>query len=92
MMDFPPLHFNTISMGLPNVHFKGSQVESFTIFLSLKVVFILANNAEPVDVQHYAAFHLGLYCLPKYPLRGFQCTMGEKLNSIFNALLHNNAF
>ena len=27
-------------------------------------------------MQHYAAFHVGLYCLPKYPLRGFQYTKG----------------
>ena len=66
------------------MHFKGSQVESFKIDVFLYFCFfILANNAEPVDVQHYAAFHLGLHCFPKYPLRGFQCTMGEKLNSIF---------
>ena len=27
-------------------------------------------------MQHYAAFHLGLHCLPKYPFRGFQYTKG----------------
>ena len=36
------------------------------IFLSLKIVLILANNADPDEMQHYAAFHLGLHCLPKY--------------------------
>ena len=25
---------------------------------------------------HFAAFHLGLHCLPKYPLRGFRNTKG----------------
>ena len=30
-------------------------------------------------MQHYAAFHLGLHCLPKYPFRGFQYT---KVSSI----------
>ena len=27
-------------------------------------------------MQHYAAFHLGLHCLPKYTFRGFQYTNG----------------
>ena len=27
-------------------------------------------------MQHYAAFHLGLHCLPKNPLRGFQYAKG----------------
>ena len=28
-------------------------------------------------MQHYAAFHLGLHRLPKYPCRGFQYTKKE---------------
>ena len=46
-MDFPP-HIDTLSMGLPILSFKGSKVElrSYDIFLSLKVVLILANNAD----------------------------------------------
>ena len=32
-------------------------------------VLILANSAEPDEMQHYAAFHLGLHCLSKYPFR-----------------------
>ena len=35
------------------------------------VVLILANSADPDEMQHYAAFHLGLHCLPKYPFMGF---------------------
>ena len=66
-MDFP-IHIDTISMGQPILHFKRSQVESlnFEVFLSLKVVLILANSADPYEIQHYAVFHLGLHCLPKY--------------------------
>ena len=30
---------------------------------------ILANSADPDEMQHDAAFHLGLHCLPKYPFR-----------------------
>ena len=38
----------------------------------LKVCFNLANSVDPDEMQHYAAFHLGLHCLHKYPSRGFQ--------------------
>ena len=33
------------------------------------MVLILANSVEPDEMQHYAAFHLGLHCLPNYPFR-----------------------
>ena len=39
-------------------------------------VFIFANNADPDEILHHAAFHLGLHCLPKYLLTGIQ---NEKL-------------
>ena len=29
------------------------------------------NSADPDEMQHSAAFHLGLHCLPKYPFRDF---------------------
>ena len=32
----------------------------------LKIVFVLANNINPDEMPLYAAFHLGLHCLPKY--------------------------
>ena len=65
-MDFP-IHIDTLSMGLPIVHFND-------VFLSLIVVLILANSADPDEMQHYAAFHLGLYCLQKYSFRSFLYT------------------
>ena len=34
------------------------------------MLLILANNADPDEMQHHAAFHLGLRCLPKYLFRG----------------------
>ena len=45
---------------------------------SLKIVFITANSVGLDEMQQYAAFHLGLHCLPKYPFRpwGFQYTKG----------------
>ena len=32
-------------------------------------------------MQHYAAFHLGLHCLPKYPFRGLLVYKGLKQSS-----------
>ena len=39
----------------------------FKIFLSLKIDFVLVNNAGPDEMPQYAAFHLpvGLHFLPK---------------------------
>ena len=62
------IHFDAISKGLPIVHFKGSNEEFFycyviVYFISLYVVLTLGNSADPDEMQHYAAFHLGLHCL-----------------------------
>ena len=38
----------------------------------MKIVFILANSADPDEMQPYTAFHLSLHCLPKYLLIGIQ--------------------
>ena len=72
-MDFS-IHIDTLGMGLSIVYIKGSQVEfsNVCVFRSLKVVIILANRVDPDEIQHYAAFHLGLHCLPKKTLRGCQ--------------------
>ena len=44
--------------------------------MSLNIVLILASSADPDEITpHYAAFHLGLHCLPKYLFRGFKYTM-----------------
>ena len=58
----------TRKSGWSIVYIKGSQVtfQNNNVFLSLKISFVLANNADPDEMPHYAAFHLGLHCLPKY--------------------------
>ena len=38
----------------------------------MKIVLILANSADPNEMQHHAAFHWGFHCLPRYPFRVFQ--------------------
>ena len=57
------------------MYLKG--VTGRIVFLSLKVVLSLANIEVRVEMQHYAVFHLGLQCLPKYAFRGFQYTKGS---------------
>ena len=44
--------------------------------MSLKIVIILANSADPDEMPLYAAFHQDLYCLPKYLFIGIQNEMG----------------
>ena len=51
-------------------------------FLSLKVVLFLANSADPDKMQHYAAFYLGLHCLPEYLLRVFSIQRVKKGNNL----------
>ena len=45
MMDLS-IHIDTISMGEPIVHFKGSQVEFLNYDVCLSLTFIV-NNADP---------------------------------------------
>ena len=58
-------------MGWPIVLMDGSQVIiSNKYSISLNMVFVLANNSvDPEEMPHNAAFHLDLYCLPRYSFR-----------------------
>ena len=40
--------------------------------LSIKIVVILVNSADSDKLPPYAAFHLGIHCLPKYLFTGIQ--------------------
>ena len=69
----------TTKSGWSLVYIEGPQVilsKYYQIFFSLKMDFVLANSADPDEMLQYVAFHLGLHCLQKYPLRGFQFTKG----------------
>ena len=52
------MYIDTISMGLPIVYFKGLQIN-----FSKYDVYVVANSADPNEMEHYAAFHHGLHCL-----------------------------
>ena len=82
-MDFPT-YIDTISMGLPILYFKGSQIE-FSQLLCISVpkgYFNLSIIVDPDEMQHNAAFHLDLHCL------GSQYTKGYKDCSITIRLLN----
>ena len=57
------------------------------VFVSLQVNFILANTADPDEMPHYAAFHRGLQCLPKYPFRGGLTELKNVCLTLVQALL-----
>ena len=43
--------------------------------------FVIANSADPDEITHHVAFHLGLPCSIKYPIRGFWYPKGiQRLN------------
>ena len=73
-----PLHLIELSHG-GKLHILRVTAYNFlkNAFLSLKINFVLENSADPDEMPHYAAFHLGLHCLPKYLLRGFWSSRGK---------------
>ena len=60
----------TLSVELSCLYFKWLLVKVSIkyVFLSLKIVFIIPNSADPGEISHYVPFHQGLYCLLKYLL------------------------
>ena len=55
---------------------RGHRSESpnYDAFLPLKIDLTSAKSVDPDEMPHFAEFHLGLHCLPKYPFRGFHYT------------------
>ena len=52
-------------------------------FLSLNMDFVIANSADQDEMTHHVAFHLGLPCSIKYPIRGFWYTKRiQRLSSL----------
>ena len=85
LIDYP-IHTDAISIDLSSLYFMRSQVEisNFNIFLSLKIVFILAKKANPDKILTLAAFHMSLHCLPKYqclPVSSMTRVKGNTLSS-----------
>ena len=59
---------NDHKMGWPTVLIVGHRFQFPVAFLTLKIVFVLANSADPDEMPHYAAFHQDPHCLLKAKL------------------------
>ena len=81
-MEFP-IKFDTDKSGWSIIYMRGLRLYFMTkiVFLSLKTHFALANREDPDEMLQYAAFHLGLHCLPKYVFIGFWSSNGLNINS-----------
>ena len=55
------------------IYFKGCDIEisKYVIVLSLKIVLITTKSIDLDEMQHFAAFHLGLHFLLKYQFMAF---------------------
>ena len=60
---------------------RGNRLKfiNYDAFLSLMIVFILANSADYDEMWHYVPFHLGLNWLSKYLI-----TKGKWLNPLYS--------
>ena len=60
------------------MHIEGSRVMIYKkiLYFFLWTNFVLTDSADPDEMPHYAAFHLGLHCLSKYSFMGFYITNG----------------
>ena len=56
--------------------------------LSLKIVCVLANSVDPDEMLRYAAFHLGLHCLPNDTFRSHQVPGGTLIFSHIRRMGH----
>ena len=66
-----PIHINAIRMWLSIKYFRGysSEFPNYYVLKIPKIGLTSAKSVDPDEMQHYAAFHLGLHCLPKNPFR-----------------------
>ena len=60
--------FYTVNPGWSIYTMRKSLVMSSKniVFVSLKNAFRLVNSADPDEMPHSVAFHLGIHCLQKY--------------------------
>ena len=54
---------------------SGYNLKKIVLFC-LKIFFTFTNSVDPDEMQHYAAFHMGLHCLQKYLFRVSQMQKG----------------
>ena len=57
-------------------------------FKKKKIFFTFTNSVDPDEMQHYAAFHLGLHCLQKYSLSRIQRVNVHPSAAVFRSCAH----
>ena len=63
-----PIKFDTVTSGRSIINIEGLQAIIFrknNVLRSLKIYLVLAYSADPDEMPHNAAFHLGLHCLSR---------------------------
>ena len=50
---------------------SGGNFQKNIVFFVEKIILTFANCVDPDEMQHNAAFHLGLHCLQKDSFGGF---------------------
>ena len=73
--------FDTIKLGysisLLGVSDYNFHKNSVCVLFCQNIFFTFTNSVDPDEMQHYAAFHLGLHCLQKYLFWCFPSTDGK---------------
>ena len=74
-----PPNWCKVTFNFCSVCYNLSEIFSF---LSLNVDFVMANSADPDEMTHHVAFHFGLPCSMKYPIRGFWYSKGTSIQGL----------
>ena len=93
-MDFP-IHNDTITMGLPILYFKGSQVEVSKLWcISVpEGCKNLLNSADPDEMQHHAvcqSTHLGASIIQSVKIKRNISLKSENVGKVWYVLKHED--
>ena len=69
------LWFDTMNLGwsiVLSIEECQSLISNKIVFFSLKIVFVSANSADPDEMLHYAAFHLGFTVCTSFGVSSIQ--------------------
>ena len=82
-----------MTSGWSFVYTEGPQFKippkNIHIFHSPKIDFVFANCADKDEMAHYAAFHIGLRCLPENPFKS--CWTSKDYCANLHLLLYKGA-
>ena len=79
-------NYKFVQINMKHLLHRGVIGCHFTIkiaFLSMKIVFVLANSTDPDEMWHNAQFHLGQHCLSKYAFMSLSYTKADNISFIY---------